>query len=87
MFVGGSNFDVIVANLLEGLPVPNASSMPKSISNWNKHDSSHIEALFEFAYAYLVDNACMLIMIPKLKILRGDVMTYAATYESKIAKD
>lgn len=69
MFVGGSKLDVIAANLLEGLPIPNASSMPKSIPNWNKHNSSHIEALFEFAYAYLVDNACMLIMTLDLKFL------------------
>lgn len=71
MFVGGSKFDLIVANLLKGLQIPNVSNVPKSIPNGNKHDSSHTDVLFEFASTYLVDNMCMLIMIPKLKILRG----------------
>ena len=57
------------------------------IHDWNKHNSSHIKALFEFASTYLVDNVCMFIMILEVKVVRKDVMTYAATYEFTIAKD
>lgn len=78
--MGGSKFDLIVADLPEGLLVPNVSSPPQSILDWNKHNLSHIEALFEFTYAYLIDNVCMLIiMIRKFKVVRWDVMIYTTT--------
>ena len=41
----------------------------------------------DFAHSYLDDNACMHLIIPKIKGVRGDVMTYPKTYEFAIKKD
>ena len=37
-------FDLLIADFLEGLPVPLVS--PSAISKWNKNDSDEIEAIF-----------------------------------------
>ena len=71
MSAGGSKFDLIVDDLPEGLPIPNFFSLLESIPFWNKHNSSHVEVFFEFVFAYLADNACMLITIPELELSKG----------------
>ena len=35
------------------------------------------EVLFAFINAYLHEDACMLVFLPKVKEVRHDVMTYA----------
>lgn len=77
MLCDRSKFDLILADILEGFPPPNVSSPLERFSDWKKHDTNHIEALFEFEHSYLNDNACMLLMIPKIKGVSEDVMTYA----------
>ena len=48
-------FDLLIVDLLEGLFVPLIS--PSVILEWNKHDSDKIEAIFEFAFHFLHDDA------------------------------
>ena len=48
---------------------------------------SLLEVVFEFALAYLVGNACMLLMISEVKSVKGDVMTYVKIYKFTITKD
>lgn len=55
---GGSN--LIVANLLERLPIPNVSSPLDATPSWNCHNPKEIEASFESIDGYLIDYAPLL---------------------------
>ena len=43
-------FDLLIADLLEGHPLPHISSPPLVIPEWNKHKITKIKAIFEFAF-------------------------------------
>lgn len=58
--------------------------MPEIISNWNKHNSSHMEGSFEFKFAYFIDNVYMFVMIPKIKVIIEDVMTTLLLMNSQL---
>jgi hypothetical protein len=50
------------------------------------HDVN-IEALFEFACAYLIDDGSLLLFVPKKKNVREDVRTFAASYDFVLRKN
>lgn len=76
----------MVANLLEGLPVPDVLSPSNNLLEWNVHLSSRIEALYGFASAYLYEDVCMFVFLPKVKEARH-VMTWVETYDFVIKTD
>jgi len=79
--------DLIIARLIRRLAILNVSSSPSSIHAWNAHNSAKIQALFEFAPAYLHEEVFILIFFPEVKHVREDVKTYVDTYEFIVAKD
>ena len=62
--LGGLKFDLMIVDFPAGLPIPNVSKPYIVIPEWNLHSSSHIKALFEFASAYLYEDACLLVFLP-----------------------
>ena len=80
-------FDLLIADLPEGLPVPHISFPPSVVPEWNKHNTTEIEAIFEFAFSFLHDNAFILLFISECKHVRQDVRTYSATYGFTLLKD
>ena len=79
--------DFIMADLPKGLFVPNVSSLPYLISSWNAHNSEDIEALFEFADGFLIDDAPLLLFLRVFKTVKDNVRIYAASYGIALAKD
>ena len=80
-------FNLLVADLLEGLPVPHTSCPPLVVPKWNKHNTTKIEAIFEFAFLFPHDNAFILLFISECKYVCQDVRTYSATYSFTLLKD
>ena len=80
-------FDLLIADLPEGLPVPHISSPPSVIPKWNKHNTTEVEAIFEFAFSFFHDDAFVLLFIPECKDVRQDVRTYSATYGFTLLRD
>ena len=80
-------FDLLIADLHEDLPVPHISSPPLVIPEWNKHNTTKIEVIFEFAFSFLHDDAFILLFIPECKDIRQDVRTYLATYGFTLLRD
>ena len=76
-------FDLLITYLLEGLPVLHIFSPLSVIPERNKHNSTEIEAIFEFAFSFLHDDAFILLFIPECK----DVHTYSATYGFTLLRD
>lgn len=58
---------IIIIDKPEGLPVPNISSSPNAFPLWKVYNEDHVEALFEFCRAYLKDDACILVFMPRVK--------------------
>ena len=44
-------FDLLIADLREGLHVPHISFSPSVVLELNKHNTTEIEAIFEFAFS------------------------------------
>ena len=80
-------FDLLIGDLPEGLHVPQISSPPSDVPQWNKHSTTEVEAIFEFAFSFLHDDAFILLFIPECKDVRQDVRTYSATYDFTLVKD
>ncbi len=80
-------FDLLIVDLPEGLPVPHIFFPPSVVPEWNKHNTTEIEAIFEFAFSFLHDNAFILLFISECKHVRQDVRTYSATYGFTLLKD
>ena len=81
------SFDLLIADLPEGLSVPHISFPPSVVPEWNKHNTTKIEAIFEFAFLFLDDNAFILLFISECKHVRQEVCTYSATYSFTLLKD
>ena len=80
-------FDHIIADLPEGLPVPNVSTPSHVIPAWNDHKRKNIEALFEFACTYLTDDGIFLLFVHEKKNVKVDVRTFAASHNFVLRKD
>ena len=74
-------------DLPDGLHVRNVYSPPDLILLWNVRNSKAIEALFEFADGFLIDNTPLLLLLPEFKIFRDDVKAYATSYAFALAND
>jgi hypothetical protein len=57
-------FDLLIADLSEGLYILHIFSPPSLIPEWNKHNITEIEAIFEFAFLFLHDDAFIDLFIP-----------------------
>jgi hypothetical protein len=62
-------FDLLIADLHESLHVLHFF-FPLVVQEWNKHNTTEIEAIFEFAFSFLHDNAFILLFISECKHLR-----------------
>jgi hypothetical protein len=68
---GRAYVDLIIADVLEDLPVPIVSNPSTSIPVWDEMPKNFLESLFDFASEYLQDNGAMILIhgaeIPLLK--------------------
>jgi hypothetical protein len=51
--------DLIIVDVLEGLPVPTASDLTDVVPPWNQCTESLLEAVFVFAKDYLQDDSAI----------------------------
>lgn len=54
---------------------------------WKLHKSKNIEALFEFAFAYLIDDGPLLLFVHGNKDVRNDMRIFVASYEVVLQKE
>lgn len=61
---------------------------PSSIvPKWNKHNIVEIEAIFEFIFSFLHDDAFIILFILECKDVCQDVHTYLTTYDFTLVRD
>ena len=73
--------DLIIADLLEGLPVPTVSVPSSVVFTWNEKNDDYLQELFDFTDEMLHDNGVLfffhLIMENSLRALRGFMILLA----------
>ena len=56
--------DLVIADLPDGLPVPNVSVPSSAVPTWNLKSESYLQELFDFADEILHDNGALLLFYP-----------------------
>lgn len=73
-------FDLIVADIPDGLPVPNVSEPPSHVPTWNLlNEEKMIELIFEFALEYIHDDGAILLFHPENGKVKKFTLEHADT--------
>ena len=80
-------FDLVLADIPDGMLVPSISKHAKDILIWNEYSIPLVESLFEFLDYFLHDNDGMLVFLPEVPSIRSDVLSYAGGYGFKVSRD
>jgi hypothetical protein len=74
-------FDLIVADILDGLPVLNVSESPSHVPAWNLlNEEEMIEPIFKFASEYVHDDGAILLFHPENGKVKEFTLERADTY-------
>jgi len=76
---------LIIADILEILPVPSISTL--TIPEWNMRKENYVETLFEMADMSLHDDGALLLIHCDDRKLLKEVDELAHKYDMKLAKD
>lgn len=57
------------------------------VPEWNKHNTTTIETIFEFSNAFLNNNVFIILFNLECKDVSEDVCTYLAMYDFTIMRD
>ena len=82
-----SRVDLIIVDILEGLPVPIVSSPPTSVPVWNSADESFLPFVFDFGNSLVHDNGTILFFHKNDLKLRANIRGYAKAYHFSILKE
>lgn len=83
----GIFINLLVADVSDGLPVPNVSSPPTAVLSWNVYTPQFFEPLLEFAGKYVNDNGAVLIFHPKNPLIRKTIVANAKHSGFLVYKD
>jgi hypothetical protein len=79
--------DLMIVDILEGLPVPMVSSLPTSIPGWNSTDKNFLPLVFNFGSSLVHDNGELLLFHKDNLKSRADIRGYAKAYHFSILKE
>ena len=54
--------DLMIVDILEGLPVSMVSSLPTSIPGWNLANKNFLSMVFDFGHSLVHDNGALLLL-------------------------
>ena len=84
---GHTGIDLLIADIPEGLPVPNVSSPSTAIPDWNALPSGFVESIFIFAETFLHDDAALLLFHCDDPNIHNEVVEWAQEYGFKVHRD
>jgi hypothetical protein len=79
--------DLIIADILENLPVLSASNPPSVVPPWNSQDPEYVVSIFEFSSYYLQNDGVLLLIHNNDQKLTADIFDQAETYDFVMHKD
>ncbi len=81
------HIDLIIADVPEGLLVPDLSVPTTNVPKWNMDNPLGLEAVFEFVDGHLHDDGALIIIYPLKAFTKATIHTYATTYYFEKMKD
>ncbi len=79
--------DLMIADMPEGLPVPNLSAPPSTIPKWNEASPTWLQEVFEFADGHIHDDGALIVIHPWKGSIRNNILGYASSYSFLKKKD
>ncbi len=83
----GTGIDLIIADIPEGLPVPNVSTPYSLVPSWNELPEGYVGNVFDFASIHLHDDAALLLIHPDSRALCDEIQDWCETYEFEVYRD
>ena len=79
--------DLMIMDILEGLPVPTVASLASSVPKWNKLPDRFVEMVFEIANGLVHDNGVLLLFHPNDLQKRADIRGCLKAYHFSLFKE
>lgn len=83
----GGFIDLVVADVPDGLPVPNISLQATEVPAWNLYTPQFLGPLLEFARKYIHDNGAVLMFHPENLLVRKTIVANAKQSGFVVYKD
>ena len=78
--------DLMIMDILEGVPIPTVASPASSVLEWNKLPDRFVETIFEIASGLVHDNGVLLLFHPDDLQMRVDVRGCLKAYHFSLFK-
>jgi hypothetical protein len=79
--------DLMIVDMLEGLPISMVSSSPTSVPKWNSDDKNFLAMLFDMKSSLVHDNGMLLLFHKDDLKLRADIRGHSKAYHFSIFKE
>jgi hypothetical protein len=79
--------DLMIVDILEGLPIPMVSSPPTPVPRWNSVDKNFLPMVFDLGSSLVHDNGALLLFHKDDLKLRADIRGFAKAYHFSILKE
>jgi hypothetical protein len=79
--------DLMIVDILEGLPVPMVSSPPTSVLKWKSANKNFLPMVFDFGSSLVHDNGVLLLFHKDELKLRANIRGFAKAYHFSVLKE
>jgi hypothetical protein len=79
--------DLMIVDILEGLPIPMVSSPPTPVPRWNSVDKNFLPMVFDLGSSLVHNNGALLLFHKDDLKLRADIRGFAKAYHFSILKE
>lgn len=79
--------DLMIVDMLEGLPVPGLSIPATSIPRWNHESTEWLQPIFDFADQHVQDDGALIIIHPFRLPTKSKILGYCESYGFEVRKE
>jgi hypothetical protein len=79
--------DMMIVDILKGLPIAMVSSPPTFVPEWNSEDKNFLPMVFDFGSSLVYDSGVLLLFHKDDLKLRADIRGSTKAYHFKILKE
>jgi hypothetical protein len=77
----------MIFDIPKNLPVPNMSSLPSSIPDWNQMHKDLLVSVFDFAGGHVHDDGVLLLFLPDDLKLKATLQGYMEAYHFSVYQE
>jgi hypothetical protein len=83
----GVGVDLMIFDIHNNLPIPNMSSLPSSIPDWNQMHKDLLVSVFDFAGGHVHNDGVLLLFFPDDLKLKATLQGYMEAYHFSIYQE